>query len=85
MITPLLMRTLLLPVRSDVMPSNVLPFTVIEPELVTRLWSRTRTPLAAFTLIAAPGRTLTFTLVLPATAWTRVVSGFGADVSQVAV
>src|SRR5262245_42631070 len=84
-ITPLLIRMLLLPVRSDVMPSNVLHVTVIAPELVTWLWSRTRRPLAVFTLIAPPGRLLQVTLVLPATAWPRVGSGVGGDVSQVAV
>jgi hypothetical protein len=81
-IVPLLVIVLLLSKR---MPSNVSPVTVMPPWLVTSLWSRTKIPLIFVTSSAASDWTITVTSVLPAAASTRVVSGLGAEASQVTV
>ena len=85
MIFPLLMTVLLFPSPPIEMPSKKLPDTVMVPALVACDWSCKKIPLILTTLIAAPGRTFTVTLVLPVAAPTRVGSGFGAEVSQVVV
>src|ERR1700730_14750970 len=49
------------------------------------LESRTTMPLLLFTLMPAPGSTITVTPVLPATATTGMTDGFGAFALHVAV